>query len=243
MRIGGIERGAVFTALPLLLAFGVLYLSSLDSFQLFHTLAELFSIVVGCGAFMVAWNTRRFSDNHYILFVGIAYLFVGSIDLLHALAYKGMGVFPWVSADHPTQLWIAARYLNAGALLLAPVFAGRRLRPYLAMAGFALAAAALVGAIYAGLFPSCYQEGLGTTPFKTASEFVVCGLTALAMWFTHHRRAHFDPQVLRLMLLAMGASILTEVAFSSYDDVFGMANQVGHYLKLLAFYLIYKAII
>ncbi|MBI5522223.1 MAG: response regulator [Desulfarculus sp.] len=243
MRISGIDRGAVLSALPLLLAFGVLYLSSLDSFQLFHTLAELFSIVVGCGAFMVAWNSRRFSGNHYILFVGIALLFVGFLDLLHALAYKGMGVFAWATVDHPTQFWIAARYLSAGSLLMAPVFTGRTLRPYLALAVFALTTGALAGAVFAGLFPSCYQEGLGTTAFKTASEFAVCGLTGLAMWFTHHRRAHFDPQVLRLMLLAMAASILTEVVFSSYEDVFGIANQAGHYLKLLAFYLIYKAII
>jgi hypothetical protein len=32
-------------------------------------------------------------ENNYLLFIGIAYLFVGCIDFIHTLAYKGMGVF------------------------------------------------------------------------------------------------------------------------------------------------------
>ena len=35
-----------------------LYLLSLYSYLLFHSLAEIFSIVVGCGLFLVAWNVR-----------------------------------------------------------------------------------------------------------------------------------------------------------------------------------------
>ena len=76
----------------MLILFG-LYLTSLYSYLLFHSLAEIFSIVVACGIFMITWNARRFLDNNYLLFIGIAYLFIGCFDLLHTLAYKGMGVF------------------------------------------------------------------------------------------------------------------------------------------------------
>jgi len=71
-----------------------LYLSSRYSYLLFHSIAEIFSIVVACGIFMVAWNSRRFLDNNYLLFLGVAYLFVAFLDLIHTLAYNGMGVFP-----------------------------------------------------------------------------------------------------------------------------------------------------
>lgn len=37
-----------------------LYLTSLYSYILFHTLAETFSIVVACGIFVIAWNSRYF---------------------------------------------------------------------------------------------------------------------------------------------------------------------------------------
>ena len=70
-----------------------LWLTARYSYLLFHSIVELFSIVVACSIFMLTWNARRFLDNHSLLFLGIAYLFVGTLDLLHTLSYKGMGVF------------------------------------------------------------------------------------------------------------------------------------------------------
>ena len=65
-----------------------LYFTSRINYLLFHSLAEIFSIVVACSLFMIAWNSRQYIKNPYLLFIGIAYLFIGSIDLLHTLAYK-----------------------------------------------------------------------------------------------------------------------------------------------------------
>ena len=48
----------------------VLCLSSLYNYLLFHSLVEIFSIIVACGIFIVAWNSRRFLDNNYLLFIG-----------------------------------------------------------------------------------------------------------------------------------------------------------------------------
>jgi len=55
-----------------ILVFLGLYLTSLYSYLLFHSLAEIFSIVIACGIFMIVWNSRRFLDNNYLLFIGIA---------------------------------------------------------------------------------------------------------------------------------------------------------------------------
>jgi PAS domain S-box-containing protein len=233
--------GSGFLALPL--AFGALYLSSLYSFHLFHILSEFFGIIVGCGAFMVAWNTRRVNENHFILFVGLTYLFVGAVDLLHTLTYQGLGVFEHTTPDHPVQFWIAARYLEAFALLLAPWFVGRRLKAPWVLAGLSLVTGGLVVSIYLGIFPACYRDDLGTTVFKSVSEYVVCGIIILAALFTWQKRAHLDSRVLNLLILAMATTILAEVSFSSYVGLFGVFNKLGHYLKILSFYLIYKAIV
>ena len=40
-----------------------LYLTSLYSYSLFHSLAEAFSIVVACTVFAVFWNARSFLTN------------------------------------------------------------------------------------------------------------------------------------------------------------------------------------
>ena len=99
-----------------------LYLISHYNYLLFHILVELFSIVIGVTLFIVAWNLRRTITNHYILFIGIAYLFVAVLDTFHTLSYKGMGVFAIDSANAATQLWIAARFLQGALSSRRPLF-------------------------------------------------------------------------------------------------------------------------
>ena len=41
---------------------------------------------------MIAWNARGYINNNYLLFIGIASVFVAFIDVFHTLAYEGMGV-------------------------------------------------------------------------------------------------------------------------------------------------------
>ena len=157
------------------LIFCGLYLMSLQGYLLFHTAVELFSIAVAWDIFFIAWNSRRLLANNYLLFLGISYLFVGGIDLLHTLAYKGMGVFPASRSDLASQLWIAGRFVQSVSLLIAPLFLGRRLRVNLVIAAFSLVSAALLASIfYWKVFPDTYLEGVGLTTFKIWSEYGIC---------------------------------------------------------------------
>ena len=113
-------------------------------------------------------------DNNYLLFVGIAYLFIGGLDLVHTLAYKGMNIFQGYETNLPTQLWIAARYMESLSLLIAPAFLSRRLRADLVLMAYALATCLVLGSVfYWHIFPTCFVEGVGLTPFKKISEYVV----------------------------------------------------------------------
>jgi len=236
------SKGA-FLVIGLLILFG-LYLTSQYSYLLFHSLAEIFSIVVACGIFMVSWNARRFMDNNYLLFIGIAYLFVAGLDLLHTLAYRGMGVFPGYDANLPTQLWIASRYLESLSLLVALLFVRRQLNAHLAFLGYAVVCSLLLGSIfYWDVFPDCYLEGTGLTPFKIVSEYVICLILAASITLLLRYRQVFDPDVLRLLVLSIAVTIASELAFTRYVSVYGFANMVGHFLKIISFYLIYRAII
>ncbi|MEE9543870.1 MAG: MASE3 domain-containing protein, partial [Thermodesulfobacteriota bacterium] len=76
---------------PILIGISVLlglWVISSYSFLLFHSIAEIFSIVVACSLFMFAWNSRQFMKNDYFIFIGIAYLFIAFLDLAHLLSYK-----------------------------------------------------------------------------------------------------------------------------------------------------------
>lgn len=238
----GLARiAAVLVGITILVA---LYLTHLHSYLLFHSLSEMFSIVVACGVFMLAWNSRRYLDNSYLLFIGIGYLFMAGIDTLHTLSYNGMGIFPAAGPDLPTQLWLAARYLQAGTLLAAPIFLRGRFRPEVVWLGFLLVTALLLGSIFIwDIFPTAYVEGQGLTAFKVASEYVVSAILIVATVLLFRSRQAFDNEVLILLAASFVTTALSELAFTLYVGVYDVFNLIGHLLKIVAVYFLYWAIV
>ena len=108
-------------------ALGGCYAISRYNYLLFHSLVETFATVVACAVFMLFWNARRFLDNGFFLFIGIACLFAGILDLLHVLTYHGTSVFPGVGGDESLQLKTAGRWIASLSFLVAPLFLRRRL--------------------------------------------------------------------------------------------------------------------
>jgi len=227
-----------------IIVLSAILLSRLYNFLLFHSIAELFSIVIAFAIFVVAWNSRRFLDNNYLLFLGIAYLFIGAIDMVHTLAYKGMGVFPEYDANLPTQLWIMARYMESISLLSAPLFFKRKIRLNLIFAIYLATSGLLLGSIfYWGIFPDCFIEGKGLTSFKIISEYIISLILLGSIIFLISKQKEFDRQVFIWVIWSIITTIISELAFTFYISVYGLSNLIGHVFKIISFYLIYKALI
>jgi len=234
-------------ALPVVCYAGILvgiYLVELHSYLLFHSIVELFSVCVACAIFMIVWNSRRFIQNNYMLFLGIAYLFIGGLDLLHTLAYPGMGVFPGHGENLAAQLWTMTRYLESLSLLLAPLFLKRRLNADIVLAiGAVISGLLLVSLFYWPGFPVCYREPTGLTTFKETSEFIIIGILILSLVVLLQKRSWFDAKVLRWLIWSIVLTIGAEITFTMYVRPYGRFNMIGHFLKLISFYLMYKALI
>ncbi|MGA8181573.1 MAG: MASE3 domain-containing protein [Desulfobacterales bacterium] len=221
-----------------------LYLTTLYDYLLFHSLVEIFSVLIAFGIFAIAWNCRRFIENTYFLFLGIAYLFVGGLDLIHALAYKGMGVFSGYQTNLPTQLWISARYMESISLLIAPTFIVRNIRKRFIFIAYILAASLILTSIfYWHIFPACFVEGLGLTMFKKVSEYVISCILIGAIVFMFKHKTDFDGHIFRLLIASILVTIGSELSFTFYISAYGFSNLAGHFLKAISFYLVYKAII
>lgn len=226
-------------------ALGGLYFISQSNYLLFHCLVELFSIAVAWAVFMLVWNTRKYVTDGALLILGIAYLYVGSLDLLHTLSYKGMGIFsPHWGANLPTQLWISSRYLECLALFSYPFFLGRRVHAVKTLILFSLLFLVLLLSIFTWhIFPDCYIDGEGLTPFKVASEYIISTLLLLTLVSLYKKRDKIDSRLFFLISASLLITIASELAFTLYVDVYGVSNLIGHFLKLLSFFLIYMALI
>jgi diguanylate cyclase (GGDEF)-like protein/PAS domain S-box-containing protein len=222
-----------------------LYLTSLYNYLLFHSLAEIFSIVIAFSIFVLAWNCRKIIDNDYLIFLGIAYLFIGFIDIIHTLAYTGMGVILGYGTNLPTQLWIAARFLESLSLLVAySVLDKKKLKINLVLLGYIVTLSLLFLSIfYWKIFPSCFIEGSGLTPFKKISEYIISLILAASLFFLLKRKEKFDHKVLQCLVISILLTIASELAFTFYISAYGLSNLIGHIFKIISFYFIYQAII
>lgn len=235
----------VLTSLLLAAALVELYLLSRQNFLAFHCIVELFSIIVASSIFILSWNARQYLGNSFLSFLGIAYLFVALLDTLHMSSYKGMGIIePGGNADAATQLWVAARFLQSGSILAMSAGLHRFVKTPVQFLGLGSVTMLFLACLYLwDCFPACFVEGQGLTSFKVFSEYWISGILALSMGLLYRNRASFHPPVVRLIIASIGVTILSELAFTLYTDVYGLSNIVGHLLKLVSFFLVYKAIV
>jgi len=231
--------------LAALLAGGFLVLFALSqySFLLAHVLAEMFSVAVAWIIFFLAWNGRRYFENSYFIFLGIAYFFIGTVDLLHTVAYEGMGVFAGYTSNLPTQLWISARFMESITLLLALIFIRKRVALEVIIAGWALVFAGVIVLIFGGIFPVCYIPGQGLTTFKKLSELVIVTILTVTIILLYKKRGLFSQKIIWYLYGSILLTISAEFAFIAYVGVYDLSNLIGRYFKIVSFYLIYRGII
>ncbi|MFW9940637.1 MAG: MASE3 domain-containing protein [Candidatus Thorarchaeota archaeon] len=217
------------------------YISSFYKYLLFHSIAEIFSIVIAGGVFFVGWNSRRYMENSFFLVLGVSSLFIATIDLIHTLAYTGMYIFEGYTSNLPTSLWIAARYLQASSCLIASLSIKKNVRPIFLIVSYMGITIILIVLIFANLFPTCYTDRL--TPFKIVSEYIIIFISIICLFIIYKNKIEFDKRVLYLIYSSIIATIISELAFTFYIGVYDFSNLVGHIFKIIAFYLLYKAII
>ena len=244
-----IEEGKTFGStlryvIAILLVFLGLILVSLYNYLLFHSLAEMFSIVVGFGIFMIAWNSRRFSNNDFVLMLGISFFFVAVLDLVHTLSYWGMEIFQGYDANLSLKFWLSARIFQSLSLLAAPYFLSRRLNVRWTFFFYIVMVVVVIAASFARDFiPPLYISDVGLTAFKKYVEYIVGFALLGALFYIRKRRSLLDPRVFRFLSLSIFSAIASELVFTMYFHATDLVNWIGHFFKILSFLFIYIAII
>ena len=104
--------------------------------------------------------------------------------------------------------------------------------------------ALLLGSIfYWKNFPVCFIEGVGLTRFKIISEYAICAILVVALALLLKHGDSFDKRVLRLVAWSIIVTICQELMFTLYVEMYDFYNFIGHYLKIVSFVSLYKAIV
>lgn len=230
--------------LILILAIVSFFIMARINYLLFHSVAEGFAIIVAVLIYILASRTFKYSGNNYLLFLGYVYFFIAIIDFFHLLTYKGMGVFPGNSSDIPTQLWIAGRYFNAFSLLLASFLIRRKIsRPLVIWSYSLVTGILLVLILHFKVFPVCFIEGQGLTKFKIISEYIISLILLVTIAKTYFERERINQFLCKILITSMAVTILSELSFTLYTDVYGIMNFAGHIFKIISFYMVYRGVV
>jgi len=222
----------------------VLLVAARLNYLLFHTVIEGMAVIVAIMIFIIATTTYKYSQSNYLLYIGIASLFIGIIDSLHLMTYQGMGIFQTDSPDVATQLWIAGRYLEGISLFLATFFLSRTFPRTLFFWIYAAVTSALIGSIlWLHIFPQCYIAGQGLTSFKVFSEWIISAIVLAAILKLYRDAQRTNPLLYQLLMLSMTVFILAELSFTLYSDVYGIMNFFGHIFKFISFSLLFTGIV
>lgn len=223
-----------------------LLVSSFYNYLLFHVVAEFFSIAIAFTIFVITWNSLRYIQHTYLTLIGIGYLFIGVLDIFHTMGFQGMGIFKDYDF-YANQLWIAARYLEGITFFLAFTFFPKgmgRIRTLWIFLAYFIVTVLLLGSVFVvKVFPVCFIAGVGQTPFKLGSEYIISLLFLVSLLFLWRQREGMDKVLFRYLFWSVFLKVITELAFTFYVSSYGLSNLVGHFFKIASFYLIYRAIV
>ncbi len=222
---------------------------TISPYLVFHNVAEFFSIMVSCSIFGLGWYAYDQNKDCHSLFLSVAFLGIGMMDFMHTLGYTGMpALLTPNSPNKSTQFWIAVRLFSAAAFLASAFVSSNNKSRWLSKTPLIVVTLTISLAVFIGVtffpenVPTTFIQGVGLTPFKKISEYIIISLLILTSIIYWQRLSRTGDRLIIYYLVAFVFCIFSELVFAVYKSVFDTYNVLGHIYKIVAFGLIYKGI-
>jgi PAS domain S-box-containing protein len=213
-----------------------------------HTLLEFLAAMVAFMVFATVWHTPLKEMSASLIWMAMALMSSGWLDLAHALSFKGMpALITPSSVDKGIDFWLLARLVVAVSLsmisLKPELPPSSKLLRYFFLAIYSVVTlAALVAVLFhRESLPLTFVEGQGVTQFKTAIEWVIVVLLALTAWRYFLQAQSTGSEFPAYIFGAAAVAAVGETFFTSFQLYADYQNLLGHIYKILSYGLIYQA--
>lgn len=228
---------------PIFISLICIFIGYYSNFLVFHTLTELFSVCIGFTALTVAATSSQFTSNQFVVYISIALGWCACLDIAHIFVYKGFNILSISGGNTSTQLWISARFLQALAYILAPLFVKYKVRLGFVNLMFALLIVGILSAVFTNTFPETYIENYGVTAFKTICEWGIITILLIALVLFWRNKMMFDTGILVYLSMSIIAMMMSDLSLTIYKNLYGIENGIGHILKIFSFWFIYIGLV
>lgn len=222
-----------------------LYFTNIYSLLLFDVLAELLTVVMAFTIFSVAWNSRRFLNSSYLAIMGIAFLFIGGLNIIDTLDTIRVNLIKGYESKEMSIEKIATWYIMGISLLFAPLFLKRKLRVSFVISAFAtIMFVILASVLYWNITPESLANETGLTPLGIVNEYAIVLIFLTAAFQMVKYRREFDRNIVILIIASIAVAIASRMVFAINKlDEFSLLFLVGHFLMILSFYITYVAFV
>lgn len=222
----------------------------MEHYLVLHTTMETVSIFISMMVFIVAWNSRASRYPHSLIVLSSLFFVVSFLDFSHTLSYPGMSnFFTENDTNKYLNFWMAARFIASLGLLTFALQSFERMTSrfkkyvmFLSVLTVSFVFSWLV-VVHEDYFPIWFIPGSGLTPIKKDFEYLIIALnivTAVILWKRLKSSQALDISLMwgAVCIMAMG-----ELFFTLYTTKTGAYNVLGHLYKVIAYILIYRAVV
>ncbi len=220
----------------------VLVLRYLGNYLVFHTFSELFSIIATLSIALITYSTYNLTQNRYLLFLGLGYFWIGILDILHTQSYPGMHIYDIEGMNPSLTFWIFTRFFEAMLFVVAPLMRYRNFSITKVMLLFALYAFLVILLSFSSPLMLFHEDG-GLTLLKIISEYGIILLLVGALKLNSVKKSEFHVIVYNAIQLAIIFTIISELFFTLYSDVYSFTIVIGHIFKFLSFWILLISLI
>lgn len=215
-----------------------------------HDIMEAISIVISMMVFAVGWNSKNKNLSGNVVLLASVFFSVGVIDFFHTVTYVGMPEFfsPNDAQKH-LNYWLSARLLAAIVLLVIVVREWKplvsRITRYIIFSSLLIFTLSLNWAVtyHQNWFPDTFIPGQGLTPFKKNFEYLIILINLVTAGILLGKMRKPQPYKIVMLFGAVCTLTMSEYFFTIYTTMLGSYNILGHIYKVIAYLLLYRAIV
>ena len=146
------------------------------------------------------------------------------------------------SPNTSLTFWVLTRLFEALILLSAPYMRNYKFNPIKLSFLFSIFTLGIITlAMNNPLTLFIKEEGL--THLKIIFEYIIISILLLSIYITRKHIKEFHKNINDAITLSIILTILSELSFTMYTDIYGIMNVIGHVLKFLSFWILLQAII
>ncbi|MFA6193086.1 MAG: MASE3 domain-containing protein [Sulfurimonas sp.] len=230
------------STIPFIFIFAIVVARSFGGHLLFHSLAEIFSVLVGFMMIAISYYTYQFTKNSFLLYLGIGYFWIALLDLFHMLTFKGMMIY---SIDNPNitlTFWVLSRFLEALLLISAPFVSFTyipKIRIFILFGFVSIVGYWIAFSEYA---PVLFVENEGLTSLKIGFEYIIIALLIIAVFIYNKLKNRLETAIYHYIIASILFTICSEFTLTFYVDFYDSSSMLGHIFKFLSYWMIFLSI-